>query len=1301
MKNFKLNWKAAKAALFLGLLWMATQARASTLNVTDVFASSDSEMIVPVTLDADGIENAVSFSLQFDPAAIAFDGFVANEIFSGGFVIVNDARKAEGLIAILAARPVGTTIASGSAEIGKLSFSSRGPSGRVEIRFGDEPLPRQTSSADAVAIASGYRSGTVTFDRRSVNALDASSVNGSEFRQLIQAVGSGIENAWSFTLQFDPTHAQFVGFELAKGALGGTLIPNTVEAADGKIGVLLALPSGQSVPLGTNDLLYVRYKALAADRVSDVTFVASPVGLQTVDPTGRILAGVYNKGRLDSGARALRVPISTPGEIGSSVIAPVSLVASGVENALSFSFTFDPAELVFQSASVPDSISGAALQVNANGAAAGSVGIFVALSAGAKFSAGENTVALLRFFARGTPAITPIHFGDTPVARELADSLGATLTFGTRDGSITLARPSSPAIVFQPVDTSALPGANATLTVGADGQAPLQYQWRKNDVDLLGQTNSTLQIATAGESAEGFYSVEVRNALGSVVSQRAEFQLFRAPLITQPPSNVRAIAGQDVTLAVTATGLRPLNYQWRKNGADIPGATGQSLSLSHVSSGSIGDYTVLVSNLAGSAPAGLAHVTVLELPGIASAPVGGTQPVHGSITLTVGATGTPPLRYQWKLNGQNLIGKTDSSLTVPDIHLTDAGLYTVTIANDLESITTTPVELRVSVPPAPAEDAFARATPITDSFQVSGSSEFATAEGGEPAHANVPATHSVWFKWRSPIAGRVTLDTVGSAFDTVLEVYTGSDFTSLHSIAADDDGGTNLWSSLKFNAQANVDYYFALDGFPSGIGRDSGNYVLTGDFVAGTNVFPTIEVQPASQTAPTNVNLTLSVVATGFDLTYQWSHNGRAIPGATSSTLPINNFNPAQVGSYAVTVANPAGLSVRSQYALVEIGQPGVHSVDKPQRLPATPAPAPAKKTAQLAQAAATGAGLLQVSFGSIANHTFDLFGEGEVFGGGSCPHLGNMTRYLSIIASSSGILVVDAKAAVNFNMSFRDPEVPTVILREDCNALSHRLEIPILAGQILLVATDSNTDGPVDLAVALGSAPVLLGRDAERVDVPAGESTELDASAFASLIPKASLQWMLNGQPIAGATGTNFTATAAGAYSVLVSNAIGQITQPIGTIFPLAPLKFGAPSVAPQATEIQFHFSGNNGQSYQITWTTNFLKWTIEKDGWINGADVDERVPILRTNPHRIFRLEEKPLADSVSAHGPLRDGTVDVAISGGRLGQRFVLQRQDGLGPWVPLLTNTVQGATFHYFDKIPGGAAARYQAASASRN
>ena len=55
-----------------------------------------------------------------------------------------------------------------------------------------------------------------------------------------------------------------------------------------------------------------------------------------------------------------------------------------------------------------------------------------------------------------------------------------------------------------------------------------------------------------------------------------------------------------LTLSANATGTPPLRYQWQFEGVDIPGATSSLLLLTNLDLGDLGNYTVVVTSVAGS-----------------------------------------------------------------------------------------------------------------------------------------------------------------------------------------------------------------------------------------------------------------------------------------------------------------------------------------------------------------------------------------------------------------------------------------------------------------------------------------------------------------------------------------------------------------------------------------------------------------------------------------------------------------------------------------------------------------------------
>jgi hypothetical protein len=114
----------------------------------------------------------------------------------------------------------------------------------------------------------------------------------------------------------------------------------------------------------------------------------------------------------------------------------------------------------------------------------------------------------------------------------------------------------------------------------------------------------------------------------------------------------------------------------------------------------------------------------------------------------------------------------------------------------------------------PSNDMFANSPliPPAGNMLLVGSNEGATRESGEPDHAR-SGGHSVWWKWTAPANQAMHVSTLGSSFDTVMAVYTGTLVSALTPIGANDDNGNDLSSTVVFAATAGVTYYIAVDGY--------------------------------------------------------------------------------------------------------------------------------------------------------------------------------------------------------------------------------------------------------------------------------------------------------------------------------------------------------------------------------------------------------------------------------------------------------------------------------------------------------
>jgi hypothetical protein len=201
--------------------------------------------------------------------------------------------------------------------------------------------------------------------------------------------------------------------------------------------------------------------------------------------------------------------------------------------------------------------------------------------------------------------IAPVQFGDSSNAQHMAVLKDFNIVWVATNGST-----GDPAITLQPQSQIIAPGSNATFIVVATGDSPLSYQWRFNGGSILGATVSNYSITNVQFSDAGDYTVFVTNNLGSVTSSIATLIVGIAPTISSQPQSQNTNFGAAVIFSVAASGTPAPNFQWRLNGNPINGATASSYTRTNVQPVDTGDYSVLVTNVAGNVASSNATLTV-------------------------------------------------------------------------------------------------------------------------------------------------------------------------------------------------------------------------------------------------------------------------------------------------------------------------------------------------------------------------------------------------------------------------------------------------------------------------------------------------------------------------------------------------------------------------------------------------------------------------------------------------------------------------------------------------------------------
>ena len=213
---------------------------------------------------------------------------------------------------------------------------------------------------------------------------------------------------------------------------------------------------------------------------------------------------------------------------------------------------------------------------------------------------------------------------------------------------------SQPRVTAPPTGLAVAEGQSATFSVSASGLAPFSYQWQLNGFELSGQTGTNLVISPVTTNDAGSYTVVITNVAGSVTSSPASLVVITPPVITTQPQSQSNLYGANLLFSVAADSAGPLTYQWRKDGVALtssPHLTGTQSSLFRLNfalTTDSGDYSVIVSNAAGSVTSQVATVTV--------------APVFSPITVLVNGQGSVSPNY----NGQSLqIGATYTLAAAP------------------------------------------------------------------------------------------------------------------------------------------------------------------------------------------------------------------------------------------------------------------------------------------------------------------------------------------------------------------------------------------------------------------------------------------------------------------------------------------------------------------------------------------------------------------------------------------------------------------------------------------------------------
>jgi uncharacterized delta-60 repeat protein len=275
--------------------------------------------------------------------------------------------------------------------------------------------------------------------------------------------------------------------------------------------------------------------------------------------------------------------------------------------------------------------------------------------------------------------------------------------------------------------TEALLVSGTTITWLRGGSAPLAWRTsfeRSSDGEnwsALGAgelINGGWQLSAAdiqtGDVIRARGYVHSGNKLAEITSSYVESRItVGAPLtILRSPANRTNYLGTAAQFGVAVAGAGPVDYQWQKDGVDLPGATASMLAVTNIAETDAGTYAVVASNSSGSVTSAPARLEVTLVPGIVRQPFNLGPVLDETKMLTVQAAGATPLKYQWLKDGANIAGETNATLTLANITLADEGSYTVVVSNQYGSVSSVASTLDVVAHPTIAITKVSNSAPL-------------------------------------------------------------------------------------------------------------------------------------------------------------------------------------------------------------------------------------------------------------------------------------------------------------------------------------------------------------------------------------------------------------------------------------------------------------------------------------------------------------------------------------------------------------------------------------------------------------
>ncbi|MDX2033404.1 MAG: proprotein convertase P-domain-containing protein [Blastocatellia bacterium] len=360
-----------------------------TIRASGANASPGGTVTIPIELLAQGDENAIGFSLGFDPAILSNPRVALGGDAAAASLSTNLTLASQGRAGIALALPAGQKFAAGTRQIASVTFTAAANVTLLstQVSFSDQPIQREVTDANANGMAAVFLPGFVSFN--------------SGFEGDVSPRPFGNNNGVIALADWVQIGRFVAGLDKPENGSEFQRADNAPRETrgDGRLTVL--------------DWTQASRYASGLDPVAPAGGPSTPASTFAQQPSSRST-------NRTAAARTFRSVIET-GAAGTRTVR-LELDARGNEHALGFSLSFNPSHWRFVSASAGADALDATVLINSAQAAQGRIGVALSLTGGRAFKPGARELVTLTFVEIADNEGLQLNFGDFPVSREVVDA---------------------------------------------------------------------------------------------------------------------------------------------------------------------------------------------------------------------------------------------------------------------------------------------------------------------------------------------------------------------------------------------------------------------------------------------------------------------------------------------------------------------------------------------------------------------------------------------------------------------------------------------------------------------------------------------------------------------------------------------------------------------------------------------------------------------------------------------------------------------------------------------------------------